>query len=138
MPMDSSDSDGSCAVITASILIVEDDVDTRHALRVRLEHSGYEVRDSESQKSARDAIREELPDLILLDLGLPDGDGAALLARLTSDPETVAIPVIVVTANRFPATRARAFDLGASAFLEKPYCPGELLHCLEEQIDRVG
>ena len=125
-------------MVTATILVVEDDRHTRHALRVRLEHTGYEVREADSRKRAWEEIAEETPDLILLDLGLPDGDGTSLLARLTSRPETMSIPVIVVTANRFPATRAHAFDLGASAFLEKPYCPGELLHCLEEQIDRVG
>jgi CheY-like chemotaxis protein len=102
------------------ILIVEDDQDTRQLLKLRLEANGYETASAVDAIGAIGAAREERPDLILLDFGLPGGDGIVVMDRLKSFPALADIPVVVVSAREPTSTGQRALIAGARAFLQKP------------------
>ena len=104
----------------AKILIVEDDQDTRQLLRIRLEANGYEIAFAADAVTALRVARDERPDLVLLDMGLPGGDGVVVMERLKSFPALESIPVIVVSAREPETTEARATEAGARAFLQKP------------------
>ena len=104
----------------SKILIVEDDKDTRQLLKIRLESQGYETAFAADAVGAISAAREERPDLILLDMGLPGGDGVVVMERLKAFPALESIPVIVVSARDPGSTSARAADAGAEAYIQKP------------------
>lgn len=118
----------------SKILVVDDDMDIVLALSTRLRAAGYAV------VWARDAIgaglmaRKEAPDLVILDLGLPGGDGFTVLNRLYRSSRTT-MPVIILTASDSPENRARAEQLGAAAFFQKPAETRELLRVIEESLD---
>jgi two-component system, cell cycle response regulator len=102
------------------ILLIEDDADTRQLLKIRLESQGYETAFAADAVTALRVAREERPDLILLDMGLPGGDGTVVMERLKTFPALAHIPVIVVSAREPATTEARAAEAGARAYLQKP------------------
>ena len=112
------------------ILVVDDDRDLLRALKIRLRAEGYRVAVASEAGAVIDAAVRGAPDAILLDLGLPDGDGMAVLSRLQGIVSTASIPVIVLTARDLSYAR-KAFDNGAQAFLEKPVEDDELLAAIE-------
>ncbi|MGH2920478.1 MAG: response regulator [Gaiellaceae bacterium] len=97
-----------------------DDADTRQLLRIRLEAQGYETASAADAVGAIRVAREERPDAILLDMGLPGGDGVVVMERLKSFPALEHIPVIVVSAREPTTTGARAAEAGAHAYVQKP------------------
>jgi len=109
------------------ILIVEDDQDTRQLLKIRLESNGYETAFAFDAVTAIGVAREERPDLILLDFGLPGGDGVVVLERLKIFPALAHIPVVVVSAREPVSTEARTSAAGAEAYIQKPIDTEELL-----------
>lgn len=109
------------------ILIVDDDPDLRQALRVRLRANNYETINAGDGYSALAQAYKEHPDLIILDLGLPAGDGFVVLDRLQRDDKLSAIPVIVLTARDAQSTERLALQSGAAAFFQKPADNAELL-----------
>jgi DNA-binding response OmpR family regulator len=109
------------------ILIVEDDQDTRQLLKIRLESNGYETAFAFDAVSAISVAREERPDLILLDFGLPGGDGVVVLERLKIFPALAHIPVVVVSAREPVSTEARTSAAGSEAYIQKPIDNEELL-----------
>jgi DNA-binding response OmpR family regulator len=102
------------------ILIVEDDPDQRLAINVRLRSKAFATVLVGDGQAALSAARRERPDLILLDLGLPAGDGFLVLERLRAIPQLSGIPTIVLTARDAASSQDRALDLGAVAFFQKP------------------
>jgi CheY-like chemotaxis protein len=104
----------------SKILIVEDDQDTRQLLKLRLESQGYETAFAADAVGAISVAREQKPDLILLDMGLPGGDGVVVMERLKTFPALESIPVIVVSAREPTTTQARAAEAGAQAYIQKP------------------
>ena len=115
------------------LLIVEDDPAISHALRLALREAGHAVDVSDTLCGARTALAVEPFDAMLLDLGLPDGDGASLLRELRArragmgslpDP---GLPVLILTARDGVDARIAGLDLGADDYLVKPFDPGELL-----------
>jgi two-component system KDP operon response regulator KdpE len=102
------------------ILIVEDDDDARYGLRVRLSASGYEPITAPNALYARRLAPRELPDIVLLDLGLPDADGMTLLRELRQHPSLEAVPIVVVSAREARLSEAATLEQGAFAFLQKP------------------
>ena len=116
------------------VLLIEDDADTRLGLKLRLQASGYAVATAGDAATAMTHALHEKPDVIILDLGLPAGDGFVVLERLKKNPNTSATPVVVLSA-RDPATNApRALQAGAVAFLQKPPDNDELLATLQRAI----
>ncbi|MBL3585281.1 diguanylate cyclase [Rhodovulum sulfidophilum] len=102
------------------ILIVDDVATNRIVMKVRLRNAHYQVLQASDGRTALEMARTERPDLILLDMCLPDIEGTDLCRRLKAGRETASIPLIVVTAGRAPETKMRALEAGADEFLSKP------------------
>ena len=109
------------------ILIVDDDADLRAGLNIRLRANGYDIVFAADAMSAVLEARRHNPDLILLDLGLPGGDGFVVMQRLSMIPALAVIPIIVLSARDKEANENRVSMAGAVAFLQKPYDDAELL-----------
>ena len=112
---------------TKRILIVDDDPDIRQGMHVRLKANGYDTYFAADALACITEARKSSPDLILLDLGLPAGDGFVVMERLKLNPALAVIPVIVVSARDVRANQERALKAGAKAFLQKPADNVELL-----------
>lgn len=120
------------------VLVVDDDPAVTEALRIRLESSNYRVICAHGGAAAYWAAMEQKPDIITLDIGLPDLDGADLLKKLKSHPATQGIPVIVLTGNTDRNTKKELLDLGAAAFLTKPFRSSDLLHEIDNILAAAG
>ncbi len=107
-----------------AILLVEDEPDIAAVMRLALEElGGYRVTVCGSGEAALEAFATQVPDLILLDVMLPDMDGPVLLARLRGRPGGATIPVVFVTARVRPAEQERLRALGALDVISKPFDP---------------
>ena len=122
---------------TKTILIVDDDRDLLRGLAIRLRAEGYRVMTAPNAGTVISAAVGSQPDLVLLDLGLPDGDGMAVLARLQAIVDTASIPVVVLTARDL-SWAPLAFDRGAIAFLEKPVDDDELFAAIDMALESAG
>jgi DNA-binding response OmpR family regulator len=111
----------------AKIMVVDDDSDLRQALSLRLRANNFETINVCDGYSAIAMAQKERPHLIILDLGLPAGDGFAVLKNLREYPALSVIPVIVLTARDPEAFEKRTLDAGAIAFIQKPADNEELL-----------
>ena len=109
------------------ILVVEDDADVRLGYQVLLKANHYDTFFAADSTSAVSEARKQQPDLILLDLGLPAGDGFVVLERFRANPNLAVIPVIVVSARDLRGNKDRALNAGAKVFLQKPWNDHELL-----------
>ena len=118
----------------SKIMIVDDDPDLRQALRLRLRANHYETVNAVDGYSAIAMAYKEHPDLIILDLGLPAGDGFVVLDRLQKDDKLSTIPVIVLTARDPQSSEFRALQSGASAFFQKPADNAELLDVIRASL----
>lgn len=114
----------------SKILIVDDDPDLRRALNLRLRANHYETAYASDGLSAMAMAQKEKPDVIILDVGLPAGDGFVVLARLQQTAELASIPVIVLTARDPQSTREKIMNAGASAFFQKPADNAKLLNAI--------
>lgn len=121
---------------TPKILIVDDDPDLRQALRLRLRANHYETVNAGDGYSAIAQAYKEHPDLIILDLGLPAGDGYVVLDRLQRDDKLSAIPVVVLTARDPQSSESRALAAGAAAFFQKPADNAELLDVIRATLQQ--
>ena len=115
---------------TAKILIVDDDPDLRQALRLQLRANDFETVQACDGYPASAAAYKERPNLIILDLGLPAGDGFVVLDRLQRDDKLSMIPVVVLTARDPQGNETRSLQNGAVAFFQKPADNTELLHVI--------
>ena len=119
-------------------LIIDDNQQLLLALSARLKANGYSLTCATDAVSAIAVARKELPDLVILDLGLPAGDGFLVLERMKGLPDLVAIPVIVLSARDPTGNKKRALEAGAIAFFQKPADNHEFLtairHALGETI----
>ena len=113
-------SEGTGEKTGKKILIVEDDADTRLALSIRLKASGYSVALAADSASAMTVALKEKPNLIILDLGLPGGDGFLLMTRLKRHPVLEQSPIIVLSALDPTINKERSLRAGAVAFFSKP------------------
>jgi DNA-binding response OmpR family regulator len=116
------------------ILIVDDDPDVRQGMHVRLKANHYDTFFAGDALSGITEARKHEPDLIILDLGLPAGDGFVVIERLKSNPYLAVIPVIVVSARDVLANKERALKAGAKAFLQKPVDNTELLKVIRQAL----
>jgi DNA-binding response OmpR family regulator len=102
------------------VLIVEDDDDLRNGLTLRLRATGYEIVHAQDGLGAVSVARQERPDLVLLDLGLPAGDGFSVLERFANLPVLAAIPVVVLSGRDPGTTEAALRKCNVAAYLRKP------------------
>lgn len=121
---------------TQKILIVDDDPDLRQALRLRLRANHYDTVNAGDGYSAIAQAYKEQPNLIILDLGLPAGDGFVVLDRLQKDDRLSTIPVVVLSARDPQCNEQRAMQAGASAFFQKPADNAELLDVIRATLSQ--
>jgi len=106
------------------ILIVEDERRMARFIRLNLEHDGFQALEATTGREALDALRQNLPDLVLLDIMLPDIDGFEVLSRIRESQD---VPVIMLTAKGEEDDRVRGLELGADDYVTKPFSPRELV-----------
>jgi CheY-like chemotaxis protein len=116
------------------ILIVDDDPDIRQGMHVRLKASQYDTFFAADAFSGMAEARKHRPDLIILDLGLPAGDGFIVMERLKQVPFLAVIPVIVVSARNGLGNQKRAYEAGAKAFLQKPVDDAEFMSVIRQAL----
>ena len=109
------------------IYIVEDDKNIREIEMFALKNSGYAVEEFENAQSFFSRITEKVPDLVLLDIMLPDMDGLEIVKKLRNRPDTVRVPIILVTAKTTELDKVKGLDIGADDYLTKPFGVMELI-----------
>ena len=118
---------GMPATAGEQVLVVEDERDIAALVAYHLTREGYRVRTVSSGDDALDSIRRERPDLVVLDLMLPEMSGYDVLEQIRGGPEPDDVPVVVLTARREESDRIRGLELGADDYLTKPFSPQELV-----------
>lgn len=116
------------------VLMVEDDPKISLAFGVRLKAMGYEVVTAQDAISAVAQVRRHRPDVVLLDISLPGGDGFTVAERINSLIDSAATPIVFVTASKQPGLRERAKQLGAVGFLNKPFDATSLANAIESAL----
>jgi PAS domain S-box-containing protein len=111
----------------ARVLIADDNADMREYLTNLLRSADYDVRAVNDGRQALEAIRSELPDLVISDVMMPDLDGLGLLAVLRTDPRTAALPVLLLSARAGQEASIEGLQAGADDYLVKPFAAAELL-----------
>ena len=119
------------------VLIVEDEPDIRDLLVFHLEREGFQVVTCKSGAEALRLVRSGPPDLILLDLMLPEMDGLEVCRRLRQDPATRAMPIVMLTARGDEVDRVLGLELGADDYVVKPFSPRELVARIRAVLRRV-
>jgi len=122
----------------AKIMIVDDDPELRMALKMRLRANQYETVSACDGYSAIALAQKERPNLIILDLGLPAGNGYSVLKRLQESDALSSIPVIVLTARDPLGNESRSLDAGATAFFQKPVDNNELLEVIRVSLQTAS
>ena len=121
----------------ALIYIVEDDESIREIETISLRNSGYEVCGFENAGSFFDGLDKMLPDLLVLDIMLPDSDGNTMVKRLRRMPETKKLPIIMVTAKTSEMDLMRGLDNGADDYIKKPFSIMELISRVKALLRRT-
>lgn len=111
----------------ARVLVVDDDRVIQQLLEVNLELEGYEVAKASNGEEAIALVRSYKPDLVLLDVMMPKLDGRETCRRIKADPETKDVPIIFLSARAQDMDVNSGLELGASAYVTKPFDPVELL-----------
>jgi DNA-binding response OmpR family regulator len=120
------------------ILIVDDDRELRMILEVYLKNSGYEVGWASDGLGCMMKSRLKRPDLVILDLGLPGGDGLTALSRMRNNTHIGYVPVLVLSARDADEWRPRALEMGANAYLQKPIDKATLLNAVTNLLGEAG
>ena len=115
----------------ARVLVIDDELAIRDVLRMLLEFRGHEVFMADDGSRGFATAQRQAPDVIVLDLMMPVMDGFSALEALRADERTASIPVVILSALGPTDVRQRCHDLGARAFLQKPYKPEDLLRAVE-------
>lgn len=116
------------------ILIVDDEERIVRFIRINLEHDGFMVSEAYTGKQALEALRDEIPDLMLLDIMMPDMDGFEVLELVR---EINSVPVIMLTAKSEENDRVRGLELGADDYISKPFSPRELTSRIKAVLRRT-
>ena len=116
------------------ILVVDDEPRMRRFVRMNLDLEGYEVLEADNGLAALARVRDDMPDLVLLDVAMPELDGFETLEHIR---EVSAVPVIMLTVKNDEDDRIRGLDLGADDYITKPFSPRELLSRIRAVLRRV-
>jgi DNA-binding response OmpR family regulator len=128
----------SKTAVAESILVVEDEKDVRDLLAENLRREGYQVGTARSGRDALSAVRRKRPDLVLLDLMLPDLDGIEVCKQLKYNAETRGIPVVILTAKVEESDVVLGLGVGAEDYIEKPFRMRELIARVKTALRRVN
>lgn len=109
------------------VLVVEDEPDIRDLVVFHLEREGFQTRTAKSGADALKQVKTSLPDLIILDLMIPELDGLEVCRRLRREPETASVPIIMLTAKGDEVDRIVGLEIGADDYVVKPFSPKELV-----------
>ncbi|MDD9979267.1 MAG: response regulator [Boseongicola sp.] len=116
------------------VLLIEDEQNIIEAIRFILSREGWQVFTHSNGSTALEAIRERTPDLVVLDVMLPNRSGYDILNDLRADPDLQELPVLMLTARGQKKDRELAEKLGASRFMTKPFSNGEVLETVRELV----
>lgn len=117
------------------VLIVDDDPDVRDIVRYEIEQQGWQAGEADSAAGLADALKRQTPDLILLDIRLPDQDGLTIAQRLRA---TSRIPIIMLTGLGSDVDRIVGLEMGADDYVVKPFNPRELMARIKAVLRRAG
>jgi CheY-like chemotaxis protein len=120
------------------VLLVDDEHAIRTICRVNLESDGMSVMEAVDGRSALESVREKQPELVLLDVMMPEVDGWEVAEQLASDPATRDIPVVFLSARVAREDRERAQELGAVGYIVKPFDPLGLSGLVRDVLARIG
>ena len=120
------------------ILVIDDAADTRLVVSARLQKHGYDTVFAADALQAIAVARQTRPDAIILDLGLPGGNGLLVLQRLKNNTSLACIPVIILTADESPESKVKGLEVGAAAFLHKPAQEEALIAAVECAVGGVA
>jgi DNA-binding response OmpR family regulator len=118
------------------ILIVEDEESLLKLESILLSSKGYQVTGVMDGKSALDEINARKPDLVVLDIMLPELDGFEVCKRIKENPETAGIPVVMLTAKKNSQDYARGMQVGADAYVTKPFKSAQVMELIEGLLSR--
>ena len=118
------------------ILIVEDNMDTYELVHFILEKSGFETFLAVNGRDGVNAAIKQKPDLIIMDMSMPEMDGWTATGLIKKDEQTKAIPVIAVTAHALPGDRQRAMDAGCDEYITKPMDLDELVETVQYWVNK--
>jgi phosphate regulon transcriptional regulator PhoB len=124
--------------IRQKILVVEDEADIRELLRYNLAQEGFAVEEAGDGAEALDRIERRAPDLLVLDLMLPQMSGLELCRRMRSNPETAKLPILVVTAKGAEVDRILGLEMGADDYVVKPFSPREVVARVKALLRRAN
>jgi two-component system phosphate regulon response regulator PhoB len=122
--------------VTPKILVVDDEPDAVDLIGFNLRSAGYDVATASDGEEALNKAKSQLPDLIVLDLMLPEVDGLEVCKILRRDPATAAIPIIMLTAKAAEIDRILGLELGADDYVTKPFSPRELVLRVKNSLNR--
>ena len=114
-----------------TILIVDDEMPTRTLFRIMLQGAGYDTVEAEDGEEALALIAEQIPDVVLLDVMMPNMDGFAVCATLRANEATASLPILMLSADTSSGTAVKGKEVGANMFLTKPVPRPKLLQILE-------
>jgi two-component system, cell cycle response regulator DivK len=120
----------------ATILYIEDNSDNRLLLRRILMADGFSVLEANGAAQAMEILENQLPDLILMDINLPEIDGYTLTARLKAMPDMKKIPIVALTANVMRGDRERTLEAGCDGYIQKPVDVDALPDLINRYIER--
>jgi DNA-binding response OmpR family regulator len=123
--------------MTIRVLVIDDEAPIRLLCRVNLVAEGMEVIEAADGSSGLAQAREQLPDVILLDVMMPGLDGWRVAEELLADGRTASIPIVFLTARAEIRDRARGLDLGGLEYVTKPFNPLELAPLVRDLLERV-
>lgn len=119
------------------ILYIEDNAQNMRLVRKLLKTGGYDMIGAEDGFTGLDMAKEHQPELILVDINLPDIDGTEVTERLKADPDFTNTPIIALTANAMYGDRERFIDAGCDDYLSKPVSRRELIEMIESHLVRI-
>lgn len=120
------------------ILVVEDNDRNRRLLKILLEARGYEVIEATAGEEAMGYLRDSKPDLILMDIQLPNVDGLELTRNIKNNPKTAGIPIVAVTAYAMKGDRERILEAGCDGYISKPIDTRKLILLVTETLKNSG
>ncbi|NJC98673.1 MAG: hypothetical protein C3F07_19645 [Anaerolineales bacterium] len=124
--------------MSEKILIIDDDLDTLRLVGLMLQRQGYQISAATNGQQGLDKAYEEDPDLILLDVMMPDMDGYEVTRRLRQNPSTAETPILMFTAKTQLDDKVAGFEVGANDYLTKPTHPSELQARVKTLLSRIG